>query len=210
MEDDPALMGLVSEQLASSPELDLVFSGRTSDSALEFARKGQFDAALVDLNLGQGSSSGLELATALRALNSNCGIVIYSQHASEKLVERLPPDQRYSFSVLQKRAPIDFKLLITTIVRTAQGYSSIDQSMVEQQRKDTSPLSAFTLRDHEIMRMLAEGKNTQHISEELSLAPVTVRQDLSRIYGILLPNRTEGTHLRTLAVTKYLEEARSF
>lgn len=210
VEDDPALMGLVAERLMAAPSLDLVFSGRTSDSALQFAKNGSFDVALLDLNLGQASSSGLELATALRAQNSNCGLVVYSQHASEKLVERLPLDQRYSFSVLQKRAPVDFESLITTLVRTAQGFSSIDQSMTEQQSKNNSTLAAFTLRDHEIMRMLADGKNAQHISEELSLAPVTIRQDLSRIYAILIPNRTDGSHLRTLAVTKYLEEVRSF
>lgn len=210
VEDDPALMGLVSEQLRAAPSLDLVFAGGSFDSALQFAQKEDFDAALLDMNLGHGVGSGLELATALRVINSHCGLVIYSQHASEKLVQRLPIDQRYSFSVLQKRAPLDFELLVTTLVRTAQGYSSHDQALDENKETDISPLSNLRLRDHEIMRMLTSGKSTDHIARELSLSPVTIRQDLSRIYETLIPQRTAGTNLRTLAISKYLADARSF
>jgi len=210
VEDDPALMGLVSDRLRAAPSLDLVFAGGSFASALQFAQKEDFDAALLDMNLGQGVGSGLELATALRVINSNCGLVIFSQHASEKLVQRLPIDQRYSFSVLQKRAPLDFELLVTTLVRTAQGYSSHDQSLAEEQEADISLLSNLRLRDHEIMRMLTSGKSTDHIARELSLSPVTIRQDLSRIYETLIPQRTAGTNLRTLAISKYLADARSF
>jgi DNA-binding NarL/FixJ family response regulator len=126
------------------------------------------------------------------------------------LVQRLPIDQRYSFSVLQKRAPLDFELLVTTLVRTAQGYSSHDQALDENKETDISPLSNLRLRDHEIMRMLTSGKSTDHIARELSLSPVTIRQDLSRIYETLIPQRTAGTNLRTLAISKYLADARSF
>lgn len=210
VEDDPALMGLVSDQLRAAPSLDLVFSAGSFASALQFAQTEAFDAALVDVDLGQGSSSGLELATALRLINPNCGLVVYSQHASEKLFQRLPIDQRYSLSVLQKRAPVDFELLINKLVRTAQGYSSIDQSLTERQEDSSSPLSNLKLRDHEIMRMLTGGRSTDHIARELSLSPVTIRQDLSRIYEVLIPERAAGTNLRTLAISRYLEEARTF
>ena len=210
VEDDPALMGLVSDLLWAAPSLDLVYAGGSFASALEFAQKEQFDAALLDVNLGQGNSSGLQLAIALRVINSHCGLVMYSQHASEKLVQRLPIDQRYSFSTLQKRAPLDFELLVNTLVRTAQGYSSHDQSLAEQQENEISHPSNLKLRDHEIMRMLTNGKSTEHIARELSLSPVTIRQDLSRIYEVLIPQRTAGTNLRTLAISKYLEDARSY
>jgi DNA-binding NarL/FixJ family response regulator len=211
VEDDPALMDLVSKELRAAPGLDLVFSGGSFDEAIEFVqKKGVFDVALVDLNLGKDNHSGLQLAVALRGLNPNCGLVVYSQYASKQLSERLPVGQRFSFSVLQKRAPIDFELLVTTIVKTAQGYSSMDKSLVEDQVNDIQRLSSLSLRDHEIMRMLVDGKNTEFIAKQLFLAPVTIRQDLSRIYAVLVPNRTTGSNLRSLAVTRYLEEARSF
>jgi DNA-binding NarL/FixJ family response regulator len=180
-----------------------------SHTSLEFSKTHTFDVALLDLALGRGSISGLELAIALRRQNSNCGLVIFSQHSSEHLITRLPLEQRYSFSVLEKRAPIDFELLISTLVHTAGGISSIDNSLNQSTGIEylVEPLSD---RDHEIMRLLIDGKSTKHISTVLSLAPVTVRQEISRIYGTLVPDKTEDTNLRTKAILRYLEEVRSF
>ena len=204
-EHDHALRSLVSKQIQASTSLILSFTGPDFQSVMNYAQKGAFDVCLLDLVLGQDRRSGLELALALRSANENCGVVIYSNQASSKLIERLPPDQRYSFSVLEKRDPVDFELIVSTLVNTALGYSSIDESIVDIPEHAASLLmSSFTLRDHQIMRMLCSGKTSEQIAKELHLASVTVRQDLSRIYLVLVPDRTEGLHLRTMAITAYL------
>lgn len=209
VEDDPALMSLVAQQLESDNRLELVCLANDSQSSLEFAKNGTFDVALLDLALGRGSVSGLELAISLRVSNPHCGLVIFSQHSSGQLVSRVPIEHRFSFSVLEKRAPIDFELLISTLVKTAQGFSLTDESLNTETSKD-SVLVALSQRDHQIMRLLMEGTSTDHISAELSLASVTVRQELSRIYSILVPEKLEGTNLRTKAIMRYLEEVRTF
>ena len=209
VEDDAALMSLVAQQLIADERLELVCMASNSNTSLEFSKSHTFDVALLDLALGRGSISGLELAIALRAQNSNCGIVIFSQHSSEHLVTRLPVEQRYSFSVLEKRAPIDFELLVSTLIHTAEGISSIDSSL-EQSPGSESLINPLSERDHEIMRLLIDGKSTNHISSVLSLAPVTVRQEISRIYGTLVPDKDGDTNLRTKAIMRYLEEVRPF
>ena len=209
VEDDAALMSLVAEQLKADERLEMVCMASDSKTSLEFAKSHTFDVALLDLALGRGSISGLELAIALRAQNSNCGLVIFSQHSSEHLVTRLPIEQRYSFSVLEKRAPIDFELLVSTLVHTAKGISTIESSL-EQNPGIESLLKPLSERDHEIMRLLIDGKSTNHIASVLSLAPVTVRQEISRIYGTLVPEKAEDTNLRTKAIMRYLEEVRPF
>jgi DNA-binding NarL/FixJ family response regulator len=209
VEDDPALMSLVAQQLESDNRLELVCLANDSQSSLGFAKNGAFDVALLDLALGRGSISGLELAISLRVSNPNCGLVIFSQHSSAQLVSRIPIGQRFSFSVLEKKAPIDFELLISTLVTTAQGFSLTDESLNTETNKD-SVLEALSQRDHQIMRLLMEGRSTDHISAELSLASVTVRQELSRIYSTLVPEKLEGTNLRTKAIMRYLEEVRAF
>ena len=209
VEDDPALMGLVAEALRADDRIELLLTARTSESCLAFAKEANFDAALLDLALGKDSGSGLELAIGLRAINPNCGLVIFSQHASTKLMSRLPEDQRFSFSVLEKRAPIDFEKLIAALINTSRGFSSTDMSPVSQDEMG-SPLSQFTERDHEIMRLLLAGMSTEYVAKTLSLAPVTVRQEISRIYATLVPVKEEGTNLRTRALMKYLNEVQSF
>ena len=209
VEDDPALMGLVAEALRADDRIELLLTARTSEDCLSFARQANFDAALLDLALGKDGGSGLELAISLRGINPNCGLVIFSQHASTKLVSRLPEDQRFSFSVLEKRAPIDFENLIATLISTSQGFSSTDLSPISLDEIG-SPLSQFTERDHEIMRLLLAGMSTEYVARTLSLAQVTIRQEISRIYATLVPEKEEGTNLRTRALMKYLSEVQSF
>lgn len=209
VEDDLALMSMVAQQLETELRLDLVSVTSSSVACLAFAEKNTFDVALLDLALGVGSSSGLELAIALRSIDSNCGIVVFSQHAKASLSERLPADQRFSFSVLEKKAPIDFGLLVSTLIQTASGFSLTDESL-EQGHKSVVILSSLSQRDLEIMRMLSDGLSTDRVAEALSLASVTVRQEISRIYSILVPEKLPGTNLRTLAIRRYLEEVRAF
>lgn len=209
VEDDLALMSLVSQQLQVDDRLELVYATNSSGSCLEFAHNGVFDVALLDLALGVGSSSGIELAIALRSIDPHCGLVIFSQHAKANLDQRLPVDQRFSFSVLEKKAPIDFELLFSSLVDTAKGFSSTDKTLVPSV-KDESPLTALSARDLEILRLLSDGLSTASIANALGLADVTVRQEISRLYSVLVPTKQPGTNLRTLAIRRYLEEVRTF
>ena len=207
VENDVALLSLVSERLRDSPVLDLIFEGQGFVSTLEFAQKNAFDVALIEMVLGNDPQAGLELAFALRELNPNCGLVVFSALASKKLVSSLPIEQKMGFSFIQKSNPVDFDWIETTLVSTSQGYSSIDEALVEESELD-DPLFAemrvkLSVRDHQIMRMLVDGKNTECISRTLFLSQVTVRQEMSRIYTVLVPNRTVDGHVRTQAMNEY-------
>jgi DNA-binding NarL/FixJ family response regulator len=76
--------------------------------------------------------------------------------------------------------------------------------------KAESPLASLSPRDLEILRMLSDGLNTDSIAKALGLAAVTVRQEISSLYTILVPTKQPGTNLRTLAIRRYLEEVRTF
>ena len=53
----------------------------------------------------------------------------------------------------------------------------------------------------------ATGVDASEIAAQLGYAAVTVRQELSRIYKILVPDPKPGTDLRTTAVLNYLRES---
>jgi hypothetical protein len=204
LEGDSALRSMMSNEIRRSALLELVFAGPSLYSAMDFAHKGVFDVALIETGHGE-RYSGHEIVSVLRSCDSNCGFVFYSQEPSVLFLNRLPPGEKIAISVLQKRDPVDFELLFKTLVRTAEGYSSFDTEIVGDNHIDNLPDAGLTIRDHAIMRMLAEGKNTEFLARTLKLAPVTVRQELCKIYRILIPNRTEGSHLRSEAVAVYLE-----
>ncbi len=209
IEGDTALRSLISNEIRRSPLLDLVFEGPSLSSAIDFTQRANFDVALVETCHGE-ASSGQEMASTLRRSETNCGIVLYSQEASLGFLNNFAPDDRIGISILQKRSPVDFDLLFRTLVRTAQGHSSFDEALVEETDIDHLPAGDFSIRDNAILIMLVDGKNNEYIARALNLAPVTVRQEVSRIYRILVPFRTEGTHLRTEAVAAYLKKTKQF
>jgi DNA-binding NarL/FixJ family response regulator len=204
LEGDPALRFLISNEIRRSPLLDLVFAGPSLKSALDFSQGGTFDVALIETCHGEAISAG-ELASNLRRIEPNCGIVVYSQEASFRFLTDNYRDDRIGISVLQKSYPVDFDSLFNTLVRTAQGHSEIDGALVQETEAYNSPSKDLSIRDNSILMMLVGGKNTEYIAQRLNLAPVTIRQELSRIYRILVPIRTEGSHLRTEAVSAYLK-----
>lgn len=211
VENDPALRGILAYALQQHPDLELNAAVGDADAALAAAREYHFDVALLDLALGGDSMNGHELGLALREITNDIGIVIYSQHAVSDFTRTLPEDIRSGWSVIQKRADIGIDHLADVLRATARGESVIDTQILKAREESAvSPIEQLTLRQRQIMALAASGLDANAIAEELHLAPVTIRQELSRIYAILVPNPKRGTDLRTTAVLRYLRETRRY
>lgn len=210
VENDPTLRGMVSVLLKSRPEIELIGSYASSDEALEGEYRSA-DVALLDLALGQSSLNGTELGLVLREKNSNLGIVIFTQHVVPDFLSSLPRDVQWGWSVLVKRADLDPDVLVDVLKSTARGLNVIDPGIQQaRQHAQSSVIDELTIRQREILAIAATGKDANAIAEELHLSPVTVRQDLSKSYAVLVPEPKPGTDLRTSAVLRYLRESRTY
>ena len=211
VENDPALRGILARGLAQCVELELVAAVGSADEALAQARRAHVDVALLDLALGSGSMNGMELGIALRSVIDDVGIVIYSQHAMSDFADSLPEQMRWGWSVLQKRSDIDLDALVGLLRSTAQGHSTVDGSILAARGASArSPIELLSARQREIMAIAATGVDATAIADELGLAPITVREHLSRAYQVLVPDPKPGTDLRTTAVLRYLRETRLY
>lgn len=211
VENDPALRGILARGLARRPELEVVAAVGSADEALREVHRAHVDVALLDLALGSGSMNGLELGIALRSVIEDIGIVIYSQHAVSDFADSLPEQMRWGWSVLQKGSDIDLDVLVGVLRSTAQGHSTVDDSILAARAASAgSPIELLSARQREIMAIAATGVDATAIADELGLAPITVREHLSRAYQVLVPDPKPGTDLRTTAVLRYLRETRLY
>lgn len=210
VEDDPSLRGVMKRLLGKGYGLDIAGSASNSIEALSLAKEIVFDVALLDLALGATGTSGLELAFALRRAEPNIGIVFYSQHATNELITRIPREAMGSWSIVQKSANVNLKYLADVLRSTSRGLSIIDPAINSNLGRPESVIATLAPRQHEIMGLLSAGADANLIAETVSLSPVTVRQELSKLYKILVPNPAAKTDLRTSAVIRYLRETRSF
>lgn len=211
VEDDPTLRGVVSTLLRQRiGELDLVLAAASAD---EVFREGPptADVALIDLDLGVASLNGLELGLRLRHAQPTMGVVIFSQHVVPDHVSSLPEEQRMGWSFLEKRADLDLDALVEVLRLTARGLNVVDPAVsLAREALRESPITRLTARQRETMSMLSSGMEAGRIAEELGVTPAAVRKELSRAYGILVPDAQAGTDVRTVAVLRYLRETRRY
>lgn len=211
VEDDPALRGILSSALLAESAIEITATAASAQEALEKAGAFRFDVALLDLSLGDESINGLELGIQLRNLSPEIGIVIYSQHIVSDFISNLPEDVRMGWSAIRKQSKIDISYLTTVLKSTAQGISTIEPEMVTSPtRSNENPIAKLSVRQQNIMALAATGVDATVIAENLNLASVTIRKELSKIYQILVPDPKPGTDLRTTAVLRYLRETRAY
>lgn len=204
IERDAALRGFLARTLAEQPQVELtVILGSVAEAlAADLTR---VDAVLLDLDLGLMEVSGIELGLALRARVPSLGVVLFTQAAVPDLARVLPEGDQRGWSVVGKTAEVDGALLAQTLASTARGLNVIDPGM--RITAEIQGGASLTPRQRRIMALAAQGLDGKSIADELGLAAVTVRQELSRVYSVLVPDAREGIDLRTLAVVRYLRGA---
>jgi DNA-binding CsgD family transcriptional regulator len=91
--------------------------------------------------------------------------------------------------------------LVHTLRETARGVTNVPDA--ESQRAP-SPLEQMTMRQRAVMGMAAAGVASPEIARRLNISHDAVRQDLSAVYRILIPDATSSDDRRTRAVLAYL------
>lgn len=205
VENDEALLGFLGERLGLDPRIGVVYRATDSAGGLALANANSLDVALLDFSLGAASANGLELGRTIRRAQPNCGIVLLSQNITAEVAQSAAQDFGYGWSAVQKSADLNFDYLVDVLQTTARGLNVIEP----QQGYESGPtLLGLSPRQRSVIELAAAGLDAPEMAKQLGLAAVTVRQELSRIYKILVPNPKPGTDLRTTAVLNYLRLAR--
>jgi DNA-binding NarL/FixJ family response regulator len=206
IENDPALRGMISAALSRHPDIDLLLSTDSAGEALASDAVRLADVALIDLALGRDQMNGLDLGVALRGLNDNLGIVIYSQHPLAYLERRVPPEMRMGWSFFPKRADMDIGQLVALIRSTAAGFSH-DAAHEGVEPPAEADIAALTAREQAVMGLAASGLSATAIATRLDLSHDRVRKDLSNAYRKLVPDVRPGDDVRVRAILAYLGSA---
>lgn len=206
VENDPALLGVMSSILQGQPTLELLLATTDPLKALASDCVERADVALLDLALGRDTLTGIDLGMALRNRNQNIGIVIHSQHPLKNISKQIPEKQRMGWSFLAKSGTLT-PVQMTEILRsTARGMShqQLSEQDIEGDDRGTVMLAALTPRQRVIMGLATLGMSAPEIGEHISISPESVRKDLSKAYQALVPDDSSGSDVRTKAVVAYL------
>ena len=206
VENDPVLRSMMTALLTGLDGIKVVAS--VSDSTEALACREQMDVALLDWALGPNSLNGVQLGHALRERDDNVGIVILSQHYAWDF-HGANGRVSMGWSYVEKRADIDTDYLTKVLKATASGLSVVEPAIDQGQAPaSVERLGRLSVRQRQIMSLAATGVDANVIAEQIGLAAVTVRKELSECYRILVPDPAPGTDLRTAAVVAWIEGRR--
>ncbi|WP_435061036.1 LuxR C-terminal-related transcriptional regulator [Amycolatopsis thermoflava] len=171
------------------------------------------DAVLTDIRMPPGHHmEGIEAAHAIQAEHPGTGVAVLSQHTDESYAFALLRNGTAGLAYLLKDRLGDLEDLIRALRAVARGGSVIDPQVVDalvarRTRTVTSPLTALTPRELDVLREMAQGKTNAGIERSLHLSASTLEKHVNSIFG-KLGLAEEPVHRRVAAVLTFLREHR--
>src|SRR5258705_2663048 len=109
---------------------------------------------------------------------------------------------------LLKSRVTDLEEFLDTLERVARGGSVVDPALVQDlvtARRRDDLLAALSVREHEVLALMAEGRSNAGIARRLWVTEGTVEKHVRAILTKLNLPEDDDDHRRVLAVITYLE-----
>jgi DNA-binding NarL/FixJ family response regulator len=166
------------------------------------------EVAIVDIRMPPTfTDEGLQAALTIRREMPATGVLVLSQFLEEQYALELLGDQAAGVGYLLKDRVMDLDRFTDAVRRVADGGSALDPEVVSQmlgRRRVKDPLGTLTLREREVLALMAEGRSNQAIAEVLVVSERAVEKHVTNIFAKLgLPPAVEH-HRRVLAVLAFL------
>ncbi len=181
-EDQQLLLGAFGSLLELEDDMHVVGKASNGDEAIELVRKFQPDVCIMDIEMP--GKTGLDAAEELK--DCDCKIIILTTFARTGYFQRALKAGVNGY-LLKDSPSEELANSIRTVVAGKRIYAP---ELIEVAYGEGNPL---TDREIEVLGLVADGKNTKEIADELSIKAGTVRNYISTILDKLeVKNRIEA------------------
>lgn len=204
---------LLREALAGSlaaAGFDVVGQAAEVDGLLALVASATPDVVVVDVRMPPThTTEGLEAAHRIRSGWAGIGILVLSQVIETRYAVDLLRESPAGVGYLLKDHVTRIDDLADAVRRVAAGESVIDPEVVGRllgRPRGHSALDELTIREREILALMAEGRSNAGIAERLVLDPKTIEGHVTRIFLKLGLEPATEDHRRVLAVLTFLRD----
>lgn len=166
------------------------------------------DIVITDVRMPPGfSDEGLRAAVALRQAHPGLPVLVLSQYVQRTYAaELLDSGDGVAIGYLLKERVGDLDEFIDAVHRVVAGGTVVDPEVVRQLlRSRRDPLERLTVREREVLALVAEGHSNAAIARSLVVTEAAVGKHIGNILMKLDLPPAEDSHRRVLAVLTYLQ-----
>ncbi|MCM3601604.1 response regulator transcription factor [Robertmurraya korlensis] len=181
-EDQRMLLGALGSLLSLEDDMEVIGKANNGNEAVSLVKQIQPDVCIMDIEMPE--KTGLEAAEELKG--GNCKVIILTTFARSGYFQRaLKAGVR---GYLLKDSPSEE--LASSIRSIVAGKRIYAPELMDDLYTEENPL---TEREREVLELVADGRNTKEIAEQLNIKTGTVRNYISAILEKLeVTNRIEA------------------
>jgi serine/threonine-protein kinase len=195
-------------RLLQDAGIDVVAEATDLPETLEAVALHRPDVAVLDIRMPPThTNEGLTAASVVRRDQPGTGVLLLSQYVEAgyalKLLEEFPERVGY----LMKERVLDGSALVDALHRIADGECVVDPTIVSRllgRRRRQDPLERLSVREREVLALLAEGLSNAAIAQRLTVTERTVEAHITALFERLDLGAEPGTNRRVLAVLAFL------
>jgi DNA-binding NarL/FixJ family response regulator len=166
------------------------------------------DVSVVDVRMPPThTDEGLRAAITARSQRPGAPMLVLSQYVEASYAGDLLADGSGAVGYLLKDRVARVEEFLDALDRVARGATVLDPQVVAQllagQRKHNA-LEALTVRERELLALMAEGHSTTEIARRLVLSASAVEKHIGNVFAKLGLPPDDAQHRRVLAVLAYL------
>jgi DNA-binding NarL/FixJ family response regulator len=188
--------------------IDVVAEADDAEGLLREVRLARPDVALVDIRMPPThTDEGLAAAQTIRAEHPQVGVLVLSQYVEPSYALRLIQDQPERVGYLLKERVFDIATVVDALRRIVDGETVIDPTIVSRlvgRRRRQDPLVELSVREREVLGLVAEGLSNRAIAARLYVTERTVEAHVTQIFHKLRLPESPDQHRRVLAVLAFL------
>ncbi|PRB01330.1 DNA-binding response regulator [Chryseobacterium sp. MYb7] len=171
VDDHPIVIEGLRMMLKSQPFFHVAGSFTSGEETLSYIRSQMVDIILLDITLPD--ANGTELCREIKKISPDTSVIMFSNRSERSII--MQSIQNGASGYLLKNTSIDE--LVICIRGALSGdivFCNETKQIISRPSQNDMPIPRLTKREKQILQMVAEGKTSNVIAEELFLSPLTV------------------------------------
>jgi DNA-binding NarL/FixJ family response regulator len=205
--EDSVLLRAGLTKLLTDGGFEVVAAVADADRLLSAVDEHRPDVVVVDVRMPPThTDEGIRAALVIRRQHQKIAVCVLSQYVEERYATDLLSVDTSGVGYLLKDRVAQVSDFLDALRRVAAGGTALDPEVVAQLlvRRREDPMQRLTPREQEVLRLMAEGRSNNGITEALKVSHSAVEKYVSSIFTKLDLPPTDTDHRRVLAVLRHL------